>query len=70
MQRRPRNRTQMPDRQLDLLNPSPLLARCASPEWTSLPDQTRRALTDLVTRLLIEHAGDAACELRSCADDR
>lgn len=70
MQRRPRNRTQMPGRQLDLLNPRPPLARCASPEWTSLPDQTRRALTDLVTRLLVEHAGDAACEPRSCTDDR
>jgi hypothetical protein len=70
MQRRSRNRTQMPDRQLDLLNPSPPLARCASPEWTSLPDQTRRALADLVTRLLVEHAGGEARNPRSCADDR
>ena len=70
MQRRPRNRAQMPDRQLDLLNPRPPLARCASLEWTSLPDQTRRVLTNLVTRLLIEHTGDAACEPRSRIDDR
>ena len=29
------------------------------PPWQSLPDETRQALTRLMTRLMMEHAGTA-----------
>jgi hypothetical protein len=41
----------------------------AIPEWNSLPAPTQRALTDLVTLLLVEHAGGEAQGRRSCVDD-
>lgn len=69
MEHRRRHQTQTPDRQLDLLDPNPPSARCASPQWNSLPQQTRCALTDLVTRLLVEHAGGETRDPRSRADD-
>ena len=33
-------------------------ARCdrPTPEWGMLPEQTRQAVTDLMTRLILEHA--------------
>ena len=40
-----------------------------TPSWSSLPQQTRRTLTGLVTRLLVEHAGGGACDPRSNADE-
>lgn len=53
--RRPRR----PHRQLDLL----LLARPVpadtAPRWSGLPDQTRQALSGLLTRLLVAHADGA-----------
>jgi hypothetical protein len=69
MERRRRHQTRTLNRQLDLLDPNPPSARCAGPQWNSLPHQTQCALTDLVTRLLIEHAGGDMCEPRSRADD-
>lgn len=69
MERRHRHRTQTPDRQLTLFDPNPPMARCAAPGWNSLPDQTRRTLTELVTRLLFDHACGEACDPRSDADD-
>jgi hypothetical protein len=41
--------------QLDLFQEDTLPP--GAPTWTALPDQTRRALTGLVTRMLIAHAG-------------
>jgi hypothetical protein len=45
------------DRQPDLFDP-PLqpLAHGVMPNWATLPQQTRRMLTTLVTRLLVDHA--------------
>lgn len=55
--------------QLELFQESaPPLPRGA-PTWTTLPDQTRRALTGLVTRLLIAHAGAVALEPEGDGDD-
>jgi hypothetical protein len=39
------------------------------PIWTALPDQTRRTLTGLVTRMLIAHAGAAPLEPTGDVDD-
>jgi hypothetical protein len=55
--------------QLDLFGtgaPPPL---AGVPNWTALPDQTRRTLTGLVTRMLIAHAGAAALEPTGDVDD-
>jgi hypothetical protein len=71
MDRRHRCRVRTPDRQLDLLDQKPSSSPNATPGWNSLPSPTRRTLTDLVTRLLINHAGraGAARDRRSSADD-
>ena len=63
-------RTRTPDRQLDLLDPRPSSAPGATPGWSSLPPDTRRALTGLMTRLLVEHAGGEAPDRRGRADER
>jgi len=55
-----------PKRQLDLFAGSPPPA----PAWSALPDQTRQALTGLMTRLLLAHAGGAGSEPRSDGDER
>jgi len=39
-----------------------------TPAWTTLPDRTRHALTELVTRMLIAHVG-AGVTLPGDADD-
>ena len=43
--------------QLDLFAPLHT-ARCdrPTPEWGMLPEETRQAVTDLMTRLILEHA--------------
>jgi hypothetical protein len=69
MEHRRRRRTQTLDRQHDFLDPKPPSARGATPQWSSLPQQTRGALTDLVTRLLVDHAGGETRDPRSCAND-
>jgi hypothetical protein len=63
-------RVQTPNRQLDLLDPNPLSARGATPGWHTLPPDTQRRLTGLISRLLIEHAGGEVPERRSSADER
>jgi hypothetical protein len=70
MERRHRRRTRTPDRQLDLLDPRPSSAPGATPGWGSLPPDTRRTLTGLMTRLLVEHAGGGSPDRRSGADER
>jgi hypothetical protein len=63
-------RTRTPGRQLDLLDPRLSPAPGATPGWSSLPPDTRRALTGLMTRLLVEHAGGEPTDRRSGADER
>ena len=70
MDHRHRRRAQAPDRQLDLLDQKPPSARSATPGWSSLPPQTQRMLTGLMTRLLVEHAGGELPDRRSGADER
>ena len=69
MERSRRCRSQTLDRQLDFLDPNPPSARAVPPQWSSLPQQTRCALTGLVTRLLVDHAGGEPRDPRSSADD-
>jgi hypothetical protein len=69
MHRRHR-RSRTPDRQLDLFPGSPPPTPGSAPGWSGLPEQTRRAVTGLMTRLLIAHAGGAAHEPGSDTDER
>jgi hypothetical protein len=70
MEQRHRRRGRAPDRQPDLLDPRPSSAPGATPGWSSLPPDTRRTLTGLMTRLLVEHAGGERPDRRSGADER
>ena len=64
---RPTRRPSTP--QLELFRErAPLPARGA-PNWAALPDQTRRTLTSLVTRMLIAHAGGVPLEPTGDGDD-
>ena len=57
-------------RQPDLFLPPQPLAATTDPAWSDLPDATQRALTVLVTRLLITHAAGAAPGFGGDADER
>jgi hypothetical protein len=65
---RPPQRT--PNRQLDLFEEYASPSTEGMPTWTTLPDQTRRALTGLMTRLLISHASAVVIEAGSDGDER
>ena len=52
----PRRRTRRPHRQLDLTLTSGSPTPTAPPAWCALPEPTQRALTGLLTRLLVAHA--------------
>ena len=57
---RPRRRPRTQDHQPDLFLSSPPPTPSSVPGWSTLPDQTRHAVTELMTRLLIAHASGAA----------
>jgi hypothetical protein len=40
------------------------------PGWNDLPEQTRQAVTGLMSRLLVAHAGGAAPQPGSDGDER
>jgi hypothetical protein len=42
--------------QIDLFAGEPQRATGGMPAWSGLPTQTQAALTDLMTRLILEHA--------------
>ena len=56
-------------RQLEFLEFNSALPPRESPAGHSLPYQTQRALIDLVTRLLLEHANRETHDPRRGADD-
>ena len=58
-----RRRPRPPLHQLDLCLPSPLPDWDGALRWSALPDQARQTLADLLTLLLIAHAGGAHREL-------
>lgn len=41
----------------------------ALPTWTALPEATRQRLTELLTRLLVLHAGDGGVAVASARSD-
>ena len=55
MSRPPRHVRQLQPDLFEMSTPPP-----GAPAWTALPDRTRRALTGLVTRMLIAHVGAEA----------
>lgn len=63
------DRTRTPARQPDLFDTPPGPAAGTMPSWEALPQPTRRTLTGLVARLLIEHADPGASGPRSDADE-
>ena len=67
---RPHRRPRRPDHQLDLFQTSQASASISAPGWSALPDQTRQAVTGLMTRLLIAHAGGAATTPGGDGDER
>ena len=58
-----RRRARPPLHQLDLCLPSPLPDLDGALRWSALPDQARQTLAELLTLLLIAHAGAARQEL-------
>ncbi len=63
------NRTRRPARQPDLFDAPPAPVGGTMPSWGSLPHKTRRTLTGLMMRLLVDHANGGASEPRSDADE-
>ena len=58
-----RRRFRPPLHQFDLCLLSPLPQLGGAQRWSALPDQTRQTLAELLTLLLIAHAGDMRQEL-------
>jgi hypothetical protein len=70
MERR-RRRTYNPPRQLELGLANIPTSLSSPPPWTALPEPAQRTLTDLLTRLLVSHAGEPiAAPAGSDADER
>jgi hypothetical protein len=69
MHRLPRRHRTL-DRQLDLFPPPRTSTPLPAPGWDALPDRTRQAVTGLMTRLLIAHAGGMIVEPGSDGDER
>ncbi len=63
------DRTWTPARQPDLFDTPPEPVVGTMPNWGALPQKTRRTLTGLLTRLLVDHANGGARESRSNADE-
>lgn len=66
---RPHRRRRTPDHQLNLFPGNPPPTPGSAPGWSALPEQTRRAVTGLMMRLLIAHARREAHEPGSDADE-
>jgi hypothetical protein len=64
--RRPRT----PERQPDLFPPDHPAIPGTAPAWEALPDRTRQALTGLLARLFLAHAGGSAPAPGGDADER
>ena len=63
------DRTWIPAHQPGLFDTPPGPTAGTMPSWEALPQQTRRTLTGLVTRLLVDHAAGGTRNLRSDADE-
>jgi hypothetical protein len=67
-QRRHRQ-TMIPNRQFELFEPDPPAEGALTPDWSALPERTQRELTDLMTRLLVDHASGEARDPGEAVDD-
>ena len=68
--RNPCRQSRPGNRQLDLFSPAPATPAASMPDWRSLPEATRRTLTDLMTDLLVAHRhGGPTDGLREGTDD-
>ena len=65
----PRPLRRPPSPQLELFPERTPLPPPGAPSWSTLPEPTRRALTGLVTRMLIAHARPAAVAPEGGDDD-
>jgi hypothetical protein len=64
----PRPLRRLPNPQLELFPERTPLPPPGAPSWSTLPEPTRRALTGMVTRMLIAHAGEAIAPERGDDD--
>ena len=56
--------------QLDLFGEqAPMIADWPAPAWQVLPEETRRVLTGLMSRLLLDHGGAERLPRTEAADD-
>lgn len=55
--------------QLDLFDPPCDAESAPTPQWQSLPDEARLTLTELMVRLILEHADDAVCQRKEASHD-
>ena len=56
--------------QFDLFDErAPMIADSLAPTWQVLPEETRRMLTGLMSRLLLDHGGAARLPRTEAADD-
>ena len=55
--------------QLDLFDPPCDAEPVPTPHWQSLPDETRLRLTELMVRLLLDHADGAACQRKEAGHE-
>lgn len=55
--------------QLDLFNPLCDGERAPTPQWHSLPDEARLTLTELMVRLILDHADGAASQRKEAGQD-
>ena len=68
--RSPRRQSRPDTPQRDLFGPAPTTPAASTPDWRSLPEATRRTLTDLMTHLLVEHGyGGQALVRQEDTDD-
>jgi hypothetical protein len=55
--------------QLDLFDPPSDLERFPTPQWQSLPDEARLTLTELMARLILDHADGADSQRKEAGHD-
>lgn len=67
---RPRRRTCNPPLQLELGLARVPTTPATLPAWTALPEATRQRLTELLTCLLVSHAGHVGAPAGSDVDER
>jgi hypothetical protein len=55
--------------QLDLFDLPPGPEPVPTPQWRSLPDEARLTLTELIVRLILDHADGAASQRKEAGHD-